>query len=324
MRLAVDNIWRDSLSHSGFVCVGPHSLWASVSGPIRKPSCPLLIFITGAGASSAVYIKLQQALSAHARVLFYDRAGYDRSTLPPATALPDGKIHAADTARDLTKLLRVTQLEPPYVIISHSYGGIPARFFLELHKENPDTIAGMVLCDTATELMLQLFTRVPDANLVAVAQNVDWEALTHLKEQSGMSDAEWAYAMDAQQRTAAALKLEDTHASAEELALCEQFKHQTLGEKPLLVLRFNMASDCQRMYDEGVRLGDGTEEEREKARRFILLLGLYQDQIARAQCRLSKNAEYECFEEYGHDTPIRKPHFVAEEIRTYLERLAIT
>ena len=297
-------------------------MWASVSGPVRKLSCPLLIFITGAGGSSAVYIKLQQALSAHIRVLFYDRAGYDQSTLPPESALPNGKLYAMDTARDLTKLLKATQLEPPYVVMSHSYGGIPARSFLEQHKDDVDTIAGMILCDSATELMLQLFDRLPDANLMAVTKHVDWEALTHLKEQSGMSDAEWEYAIGAQGRTEKALKLEDTHASGHELALFEQFKHQTLGEKPLLVLRFNIAHDLQRSYDEGVRLGDGTREEREKARRFILLFRLYHDQLARAQCMLSMNAEYKYFEEYEHDIPLRKPALIAEEVRKYLDRLA--
>lgn len=277
--------------------------------------------MTGAGASSAVYLKLKEALSAHVRVLFYDRAGYDRSTLPPEATLPDRSIHAADTARDLTRLLKETSLEPPYVLMGHSYGGIPARAFLEMHKDNVGTVAGMILCDTATELMLQFFTRVPDANLESVAKNVDWEELTHLKGESGMSDAQWEYALCAQQRAQKGLAMEDTHGSGHELALCEQFKHQTLGGKPLLVMKFNMAGDFQRRYNEGVRLGGGTEEEREKARIFILLCRLYHDQIARAQCRLSSHAVYKAFEQYGHDVPIRNARFIAGEVREYLGRI---
>lgn len=277
--------------------------------------------MTGAGASSAVYLKLKEALSAHIRVLFYDRAGYDRSTLPPKATLPNGRIHAADTARDLTRLLKEISLEPPYVLMGHSYGGIPARAFLEMHKDNVGTVAGMILCDTATELMLQFFTRVPDANLESVAKNVDWEELTHLKDESGMSDAEWEYALCAQQRTLKGLAMEDTHGSGHELALCEQFKHQTLGGKPLLVMKFNMAGDFQRRYNEGVRLGGGTEEEREKARMFILLCQLYHDQIARAQCRLSSDVVYKAFEQYGHDVPIRNARFIAGEVREYLGRI---
>jgi hypothetical protein len=73
-----DNPWLTSPHHADLVPIGTHSLWASVSGPIRTPNSPLLIFFTGAGGPSALYIKLQQALSSHIRCLFYDRAGYDR------------------------------------------------------------------------------------------------------------------------------------------------------------------------------------------------------------------------------------------------------
>ncbi|KAF3004754.1 hypothetical protein E8E13_000620 [Curvularia kusanoi] len=278
--------------------------------------------MTGAGASSAVYVKLRKALSEHVRILFYDRAGYDRSTLPPMPSLLNGKIYAMDTALDLTKLLKATHLEPPYILMGHSYGGIPARSFLEIHKDSPDTVSGMILCDTATEIMLQFFAHIPDKNLEAVAKNVNWETLTNLKEESGMSDAEWDYAMSAQARTMKAAALEDTHASGHALALCEQFKYQTLGDRALLVMRFNMASDFQRRFDEGVRLGDGTKEEREKAKKFILLTRLYHEQIARAQCRLSTNAVYKEFEQYGHEAPIRQYAFVAQEIRDFLDRIA--
>ena len=321
MRLLTDNPWCNSPSYSGLVSVGQHCLWASVRGPIRTPSCPLLIFITGAGASSAVYVKLQQALSDHARVLFYDRAGYDQSTMPPPSALPNGKIYAMDTARDLARLLSETQLRPPYVIVSHSFGGIIARSFLELNKDVAHTIMGMVLVDTATELMLQFFAHVPDENLMAVARDVDWEELTHLKEQSGMSELEWDYAMQAQERTQSALKLEDTHASAHELGMKRQLDFQTLKGRPLLVLKYNMAMDFQMLYDEGVRLGGGTVMEREKARNFIQLVEMFQGQVARAQCHLSDNTIFEANEELGHDTPIRKPAVVAEQVRMFLARL---
>jgi pimeloyl-ACP methyl ester carboxylesterase len=325
MRLTVDNPWRNRVAHSGLVSLGHHSLWASVSGPARTSRSPLLIFITGAGASTAVYVKLQEALSAHVRVLFYDRAGYDQSTLPPASSLPNGKVYAMDTARDLTKLLRETQLEPPYIVAAHSYGGIIARSFLELHKDNPDTVAGMLLIDCATELMLQLFPRVPAVDLMAVAKNVDWEELTHLKEQSGMSDDEWKYAMEAQERCIVALKLEDTHASAHQLALHHQLESQTLGDRPLLVLRFNIAVDYQMLYDEGVRLGDGTEEERKQARFFMETFGLFHPQIAMAQCGLSRNVVFRysgCWEH--HDLPIRRPALVVEEVKMFLNRMTTT
>lgn len=118
-----------------------------------------MIFITGAGGASAIHVKLQQRLTPYIRCLFYDRAGYDRSTLPPLDSENGDKIVADDTARDLTNLLAATGLEPPYLLVAHSFGGIIARTFLAHHNDNPTTIAGMLLFDTATELMLRLSSR---------------------------------------------------------------------------------------------------------------------------------------------------------------------
>jgi hypothetical protein len=156
---------------------------------------------------------------------------------------------------------------------------------------------------------------------MAVARNVDWEELTQLKKQSGMSDSEWNYAMQAQERTVAALRLEDTHASAHELGLKRQLDFQTLAHRPLLVLQYNNAKDYQLLYDEGVRLGDGTEMEREKARSFIQLCKMYQGQISRSQCSLSNSTVFEANEDVGHDTPIRNPVVVVEQVKKFLKRL---
>jgi len=321
MRISLNNPWRTHPHHSGFVGVGTHSLWATVRGPTRSTHDPLLIFITGAGASSATYVKLQQSFGTHLRVLFYDRAGYDKSTLPPLYALPEGKIYALDTARDLSKLLRATELEPPYIIMSHSYGGIIARSFLELHKTNLEAISGMILVDSGTELMFQLFPRIPSKELAAVAENVDWNLLTHLKEQSGMSDAEWEYAIEAQKRCERATELEDTHASAHQLAVHHQLERQALGSKPLLVLKFNMAKDYQMLYDAGIKNGDGTAEEREKACVFVKTFELFHDQIAKSQCSLSENARFKVYNAFGHDLPMRRPSIIVQEVNEFLQCL---
>lgn len=322
MRFKTNNPWQNEPQHAGLVNIKTHSLWASVSGPVRQqPHDPLVIFITGAGGPSALYVKLQEQLSSHVRVLFYDRAGYDRSTLPEGDSVTADKIYASDTAQDLGKLLAVTQLEPPYVLVAHSFGGIIARAFLELHKDNPSVVVGMMLFDTATELMLQLFTRVPPNELMAIGKSVDWDALTDIKHQSGMSDEQWDYALAAQGRCSGAQKLEDTHASAHQLALHHQLDQQTFGGRPLSVVRCNMVMDYQTLYDAGVKNGDGTEDERKVARQFIETFDLFHEQIARAQCRLSRNTEFRAFEQWGHDLPIRRPAVVVEEMKKLLERV---
>jgi pimeloyl-ACP methyl ester carboxylesterase len=314
------NPWLTRPHHFGLVSIGTHSLYASVSGPIRNShNDPLLIFFTGAGGSSALYIKLQQALSTHIRCLFYDRAGYDRSTLPPLDESQGKQILGSHTSSDLTKLLSVTGLEPPYLSVAHSFGGILLRTFLQ---SNPSIVTGVLLFDTATELMLSpLFPRVPPAALTSIAKNVDLEALMHLQRDSGMSDDEWEEAIQANGRCTHALSLEDTHRSAYQLSLHRQIDFQAFGDRPLTVVQCEMVADYQLLYDEGVRLGDGTEQEREEAREFIERWGALHGQIARAQTGLSREGKFVYFKEWGHDLPIRKPAIVVSEVTKLLERM---
>lgn len=317
MHIKADSPWKTHPHHEGLVNIGTHSLWASSSGPVRKAGEPLVVFFTGGAAPAAEYVKLQEHISCFARTLFYDRAGYDRSTFPPG----NDRIHAVDTARDLTKLLAVTQLEPPYVLVGHSFGGIPARTFFEAHKDNPNVVVGVVLLDTATELMLALIPRIPPRELEAVGKNVDWDALTDLKSQSGMSDEQWNYALEAAGRCTDAINREDTHGSAHQLAGMLQIDKQAMGDRPLHIVRYNMSKDHQALYDAGVKNGDGTEEERRVARQFIETWRLYADQMARVQCRFSRYTTFVAYGEWGHDLPIRNPVAAAEEVRKLLVRV---
>jgi pimeloyl-ACP methyl ester carboxylesterase len=318
MRLDSTNPWVTQPSHSALVSLSTHSLHASISGPIRLPNAPLLIFFTGGGACCAIYIKLQQLLSQHYRVLFYDRAGNDQSTLPPPRSNGDDKIYAQDIARELVQLLSITQLKPPYIPIGHSYGGIPARCFFAL---NPSAVAGMVLLDTATELTLALFPRIPPPELESLIENLDWNAATHFREDSNMTDEEYEYATGAQERCIEATKRQDTHTSAHRLAHEHQIDNQALGSRPLSVLRFHARHDYQVLYDAAVKNGDGTEEERASVRAYLEKYGLYHEQIIRAQCGLSSDVEYKYIGEWGHDLPCRKPEVLVDEIRKLVERV---
>jgi hypothetical protein len=215
--------------------------------------------------------------------------------------------------------LKETGLSPPYLLAAHSFGGILLRTFLQLQLPN---LSGLLLLDTATELMLSpLFPHVPPLALTSIARNVDVESLMHLQRDSGMSSEEWDYAIAASTRCAHALSLEDTHASAYALSLHRQLDFQVLGHRPLTVVQCNTVRDFQMLYDEGVRLGDGSEEEREAARGFIERWGALHGQIARAQRGLGKDVLFRYFGEWGHDLPVRRPGVVVEEVRGLLSRM---
>jgi pimeloyl-ACP methyl ester carboxylesterase len=318
MRLDSNNPWLTKPKHSALVSLGTHSLWASIAGPIRLPNAPLVVFFAGGGAPCALYIKLFQQLSQHVRVFFHDRGGHDKSTLPPPKEGEDNGVYAQDIARDLVDLLSITQLKPPYIPVGHSYGGIPARCFFSL---DPCAMAGMMLLDCATEMMLALHPRVPPVEFNIIAEDVDYEKATHFIEESGMTEEEWKYALGAVERCAEGVKRQDTHTSATRLANEFQIDNQAMGSKPLTVLRFHATHDLQVIYDAGVKLGNGTEEQRAAAQAFIDKFGLYHEQLQRATCRLSRNTSFAYYGECGHDLPMRRPAIVVNEMKRLLERI---
>ncbi|KAK5461389.1 hypothetical protein LTS15_003452 [Exophiala xenobiotica] len=371
MTIHKHNPWLTRPQISGLIPLPDRglSLFASSSGPSRKPGEPVVIFFTGAGAPCASYIKVQEHLASFVRTLFFDRAGYDRSTLPSSTRDNDGggplQLLAEDGARDLDALLRTIGVDPPYILVGHSFGGIPAREFLHLqvqHLESrgqqeagraeggegevevervsrvthvTDVIAGMVLYDTATELVLGFYPRVPSVELVEISKDVDWEAVTHLREESGLSDEQWEYIIEAVERTGPrGAKREDTHGSARALAKKRQLERHAYKGGILSVVRCNSTMDYQRMYDEGVKLGAGTQEQRRLARRFIEDWGLYNCQMVRAQLDLvvrdgeegerarhaSDAPQYVYHERWGHDSPLRKRELMGDPVRWVLEQ----
>ena len=74
----------------------------------------------------------------HTRTCAYDRAGLGDSDPIP------GVHDAGDEIRDLERLLDRGGIEPPYVLVGHSYGGLLARLFAHAH---PDQTGGAVLID---------------------------------------------------------------------------------------------------------------------------------------------------------------------------------
>ena len=72
-------------------------------------------------------------------VVAYDRPGMGWSTGPWQ---PRDAAHAADA---LAGALSIANVQPPYVVVAHSYGGFSARVFA---GENRDRVAGLVLLDT--------------------------------------------------------------------------------------------------------------------------------------------------------------------------------
>jgi pimeloyl-ACP methyl ester carboxylesterase len=311
----IRNPW-ETTSKSELVSIGTHKLFLSTSGPARTPGTPVVIFFTGGGVPVAAHVRLQAMISGFARVYFYDRSGYDRSESSP---IPHPT--AADAAAELSALLRAVKVNPPYVLVAHSYGALIAREFLDLYSSSRASVVGMVLAESATELMYEVFPTLGDADYNAVTAGIDFVELTHLREESKLSDEQWKAMMSAIARTEQGSKAEDTRGSGRILAAKKQFQNQALDQWPLSVVRCNFPNDWRVMYEAGLKMGNGSEEQQAGAGKFVEKWELFDDDLRACQLRLSGRSRYKQFTDCGHDVPVRRPEYVSAEIKWVLEQL---
>lgn len=113
---------------------------------------PLVLFEAGMSSPAALWAHTQREISAHARTLAYDRAGYGGSDPDPA----DRTLERI--ADDLAALLDGLGEARPVVLVGHSWGGPILRLFAERH---PQRVAALVLVDsTVAEIVSERAARL--------------------------------------------------------------------------------------------------------------------------------------------------------------------
>jgi pimeloyl-ACP methyl ester carboxylesterase len=100
---------------------------------------PTVVLEAGFGADAFAWRDVQPQLGRTTRTCAYDRAGTGSSVATPGVRDPRDEI------ADLRRLLARARIDPPYVLVGHSYGGVLARVFASLH---PTETAGLVLIET--------------------------------------------------------------------------------------------------------------------------------------------------------------------------------
>ena len=113
-----------------------------VEGVIHGREGPVVVIEAGLGEHGADWRSIQSELAAGATVLTYSRAGYGHSG---PTTVPRTPPHIA---RELRAFVDSLGLEPPFILVGHSLGGMTMRVFA---AQYPDLVAGLVLVDGAHE-----------------------------------------------------------------------------------------------------------------------------------------------------------------------------
>jgi pimeloyl-ACP methyl ester carboxylesterase len=152
-----------------------------------------VVFESGFGHSWIPWEPVARAVADQARTFAYSRPGYGRSDPSP------DRRDAVHIVEDLRDLLAERGLEPPYLLVGHSFGGAYMELFA---KAYPEEVTGLVLVDprhrdftTACEQAGLEGCTVP-AQVVASLPRVqvdEFEEFAHASEQIAAAGAFGSY-----------------------------------------------------------------------------------------------------------------------------------
>jgi hypothetical protein len=77
------------------------------------------------------------------------------------------------------------------------------------------------------------------------------------------------------------------------------------------VVRCNFPNDWRVMYEAGLKMGNGSEEQQTGAEKFIEKWELFDNDLRACQLRLSGRSRYKQFTGCGQDVPVRRPEYVS-------------
>ncbi|WP_310832796.1 alpha/beta fold hydrolase [Paenibacillus pedocola] len=119
-----------------------------------KYSCkgsPTVVFISGLGDGSDSWDGIQQEIAGIASTFAYDRAGTGKS---PAVTIP---CSCRDLVLELHEMLAELAVQPPYILVGHSFGGLIARLYAAYY---PQDSSALVLVDAAAEYKEVAFEKI--------------------------------------------------------------------------------------------------------------------------------------------------------------------
>ncbi|MEI5908920.1 alpha/beta hydrolase [Bacillus spongiae] len=105
-------------------------------------SNPTVIFDAGLSCCSVDWHVIQPEIAKMTKVITFDRAGYGWSS--PTK----GMSTSEEVVNDLSQVLEKLSIQPPYILVGHSFGGLNMRLFA---SQYPEKVAALILIDPVHE-----------------------------------------------------------------------------------------------------------------------------------------------------------------------------
>ncbi len=131
---------------------------------------PTVILEAGLGAAgTSEFVDFIHQVDEVTRVCTYDRAGTGGSDDRPTGE----QVTAGLMAEELHRLVGSLEIQPPVVLVGHSYGGMPVRAF---EGKYPDDVAGVVLIDVSSEPEVPVYERLDAGPWIDGSDRIDIHA----------------------------------------------------------------------------------------------------------------------------------------------------
>ena len=129
---------RPSPAQPKFVEINGKRQWTFKKGE----GTPTVLFVTGLGTDLKDFYKIQLEIAKTTGTLSYDRAGLGKSEALESARSID------NMAKELHEILLKEHIQPPYLLVGHSFGGYILRLFAEYY---PQKVAGLIFIDPSSE-----------------------------------------------------------------------------------------------------------------------------------------------------------------------------
>jgi hypothetical protein len=154
-----------------------------------------------------------------------------------------------------------------------------------------------------------------------VLGDLDYYSITGLDDENVLLSSEWKLLKANSISTAPTRDAENdvSETSYTALAAKQQLQNRVLGDDvPVSVLKANSIRDYNRIFEAGMKVGNGSEADWAEGRKLMDRMAKFEEPLQKEILKLSGLGRFVKVET-GHNVPLTRPDVIVEEVRWVLE-----